>query len=307
MISLVLHGGAGTIPQGSLTAEQEQRYKVALQEALKAGYDILERGGTAMDAVTASVASLEDCPLFNAGKGSVFNNAGQHEMDASIMRGEDRGAGAVCGVQGVRNPVKLARLVMEKSEHVILAGKGAEEFGKNEGVAFEEPWYFHNDFRYQQWQEALQSDRVQLDHAAGGERKFGTVGAAALDQHGNLAAATSTGGMTNKKWGRVGDTPIPGAGTWADNASCAISCTGHGEFFIRTVVAHEVHALMLHKGLSLQEACEQVVMQDLVKTGGEGGLVAVDRKGNISLPFNSEGMYRAWKTGAGEEGVAIYR
>lgn len=304
--SLALHGGAGTIPQGSLTPEKEQAYTDALQAALHAGYAVLKKGGAALDAVTAAVTALEDCPLFNAGRGAVFSHDGRHELDASVMRGEDRGAGAVCGVQGVRNPVQLARLVMERSEHVLLAGHGAADFGREQGVAFEDEAYFHSDLRYEQWQQALAEDRVQLDHA-GGEKKFGTVGAVARDAQGNLAAATSTGGMTNKRWGRVGDTPIPGAGTWADNGTCAVSCTGHGEYFIRTVVAHEIHALMQHGGKSLAEACEQVVQGDLVRIGGEGGLVAVDADGAVCLPFNSEGMYRAWKTSAGDEGVAIYK
>ncbi len=307
MISLALHGGAGTIPKGSLTPEQEQAYNDALKAALDAGYQVLEANGTALNAVAAAVTSLEDCPLFNAGRGAVFNHEGAHELDASVMRGEDRGAGAVAGVQGVKNPVQLARLVMERSEHVLLAGRGAEAFAKAQGVIFEDAAYFYNDFRYKQWQEAVADDRVQMDHHAGGEKKFGTVGAVARDAHGNLAAATSTGGMTNKRWGRVGDTPIPGAGTWADNATCAVSCTGHGEYFIRAVVAHEIHARMQHGGQSLQQACDGVVGQELVRMGGEGGLVAVDASGAVCLPFNSEGMYRAWKTDAGDEGVAIYR
>ena len=319
-ISLALHGGAGTIPKGSLSSEKEQAYRDALKAALDAGWSILERGGSALDAVQATVVSLEDTPLFNAGRGAVFTHEGTHELDASIMRGDTREAGAVAGVQGVRNPIALARLVMEESPHVLLAGRGAEAFAKEQGLRFEEPAYFFDDFRHRQWQEAKAAGRVQLDHAKSAapllddaehkevlnEKKFGTVGAVALDAQGNLAAATSTGGMTNKKWGRVGDSPIIGAGTWADNRTCAISCTGDGEYFIRTVVAHEVAALMRHRQMSLQEACEQAVMRDLVEIEGEGGLVAVDAQGGVSLVFNSEGMYRAWKT-EGEEGVAIYR
>lgn len=317
-ISLALHGGAGTIPRGSLTPDQEAQYTDALKAALDKGWRILQSGGSALDAVEATVVFLEDTPLFNAGRGAVFTHDGTHELDASIMRGDTRDAGAVAGVQGVRNPIALARLVMEKSEHVLLAGRGAEAFGKGLGVPFEDADYFYNAFRHEQLQKARAAGRVQLDHAgddasaqdgdatALDEKKFGTVGAAALDAGGNLAAATSTGGMTNKKWGRVGDSPIIGAGTWADNRTCAISCTGDGEYFIRTVVAHEVAALMRHGGLSLQQACDVVVMRDLVEIGGEGGLVAVDAAGNICLPFNSEGMYRAWRSGDGE-GVAIYR
>lgn len=310
-ISLALHGGAGTIPRGSLTPEKEQAYRDALKAALDAGWRVLEKGGSALDAVEATVVALEDTPLFNAGRGAVFTHDGTHEMDASIMRGDTREAGAVAGVQGVRNPISLARLVMEKSGHVLLAGRGAEDFAKAHGARSEAPEYFHDDFRYQQWQEARAAGRVQLDHAksdAGSldEKKFGTVGAVALDAAGNLAAATSTGGMTNKKWGRVGDSPIIGAGTWADNRSCAISCTGDGEYFIRTATAHAVQALMRYGGKSLGEACEEVVMRDLVEIGGEGGLVAVDAGGKVSLVFNSEGMYRAWRN-ADDEGIAIYR
>jgi len=305
--SLALHGGAGTIPRGSLTPEKEAAYNAALKAALDAGYSILERGGSALDAVEAAVVSLEDTPLFNAGRGAVFTHEGEHELDASVMRGDTRAAGAVAGVQGVRNPVQLARVVMEKSEHVILAGRGAEAFAREQNIRFEDAAYFHDDFRYTQWKEAVAAGRVQLDHAAGNEKKFGTVGAVARDAQGLLAAATSTGGMTGKRWGRIGDSPIPGAGTWADNRTCAVSCTGHGELFIRTVVGHEVHALMQHRGLSLEEACEQVVMRDLVEIGGEGGLVAVDAAGRVCLPFNSEGMYRAWRASSGDEGAAIYR
>ncbi len=306
MISIALHGGAGTIPQGSLSPDQEAQYRAALRQARDAGYAILQSGGPALDAVIAAVTVLEDCPLFNAGRGAVFNHEGTHEMDASVMSGKARETGAVCGVSGVKNPVQLARLVMEKSEHVLLSGKGAEAFGRFQRVAFEPESYFYNALRYQQWQEAVAADRVQLDHTAAGGKKMGTVGCVALDSSGNLAAATSTGGLTNKRWGRIGDTPIIGAGTWADNATCAVSCTGTGEYFIRAVVGHEVHALMAYKSLSLQEACEEVVNGQLVKSGGEGGLVAVDKDGNISLSFNSEGMYRAWKNEAGE-GVKIYR
>ncbi len=313
-ISLALHGGAGTIPRGSLSPEKETEYTDALKAALDAGWSILQSGGSALDAVEATVVFLEDTPLFNAGRGAVFTHDGTHEMDASVMRGDTREAGAVAGVQGVRNPVSLARLVMEKSGHVLLAGRGAEEFAKAQGVRFEADNYFFDAFRHEQLQKAKAAGRVQLDHAveeaenAAGldEKKFGTVGAVALDTSGNLAAATSTGGMTNKRWGRVGDSPLIGAGTWADNRTCAISCTGDGEYFIRAVVAHEVAALMRHGGLSLQQACDVVVMRDLVEIGGEGGLVAVDAAGNVCLPFNSEGMYRAWRSEDGE-GVAVYR
>ena len=309
--SLALHGGAGTILRSTMTPALQQQYEAALKSALDAGYGILEKGGAALDAVEASVKSLEDFPLFNAGRGAVFNHEGGHEMDAAIMNGRTLDCGAVAGVSGIRNPVSLARAVMEQSEHVLLAGRSAEAFAQTCHFSLEGADYFFTDQRYAQWQEALKEDRVQLDHAdkAGdtGEKKFGTVGAVALDLAGNLAAATSTGGMTNKKWGRVGDSPIIGAGTWASNDSCAISCTGHGEFFIKAVVGHDIHCLMLYKGLSLREACDVVVHDKLVKLGGEGGLVAVDALGNIAMPFNSEGMYRAFRKSDGQMEISIYK
>lgn len=304
-IALALHGGAGTILRSTMTPDLQAQYEAALKAALDAGYSILETGGSALDAVEAAVSSLEDCPLFNAGRGSVFTHDGTHEMDASIMDGRDRAAGAVCGIAGVRNPVTLARVVMEKSEHVLLAGKGAEAFARTEGRPFENEAYFFTEQRHKQLEEAIAEGRMQLDHADK-EKKFGTVGAVALDASGNLAAATSTGGMTNKRWGRVGDSPIPGAGTWASNDTCAVSCTGHGEFFIRAVVGHDIHCLMSYKGLSLQAACDELVHDKLMKIGGEGGLVAVDAQGNIAMPFNSEGMYRACRDWRGREEVLIY-
>ncbi|RYD53174.1 MAG: isoaspartyl peptidase/L-asparaginase [Sphingobacteriales bacterium] len=307
MFSIALHGGAGTIPKGSLTPEQEAQYREALAQALAAGTAVLEQKGAALDAVIAAVTVLEDNPLFNAGRGAVFNHDGRHEMDAAIICGKERQTGGVCGIAGVKNPVELARLVMEQTEHVLLSGTGAEAFAKTQGVAFEPESYFYNELRYQQWKEAVAADRVQLDHTAAGGKKMGTVGCAVLDEMGNLAAATSTGGLTNKRWGRIGDTPIIGAGTWADNATCAVSCTGTGEYFIRAVVGHEIHALMQYKGLSLQDACDEVVNKQLVASGGEGGLVAVDAQGNVCLPFNSEGMYRAWRKSDGDTGIEIYR
>jgi beta-aspartyl-peptidase (threonine type) len=305
--SLAIHGGAGTITRSSMTSDKEQKYLQALDAALKAGETILKNGGTSLDAVSAAVQNLEDCPLFNAGKGSVFTNSGGHEMDASIMNGSDLSAGAVAGVRSVKNPVLLARAIMEKSEHVFLAGQGAAAFAKSIGMQFEVDEYFYDEFRYQQLQEAISSGKVLLDHTENGNKKFGTVGAVALDQHGNLAAATSTGGMTNKRYNRIGDTPMIGAGTYANNATCAISCTGHGEYFIRSVVAYDISCLIEYKGLSLQEACEIVVQQKLVKIGGEGGLIAVDAKGNIELPFNSEGMYRGMVRSGEARNVMIYK
>ncbi len=303
-IALALHGGAGTILRSSMSPEKEMAYKTALSLALNIGYALLEKGESSIDAVEATVSSLEDCPLFNAGKGSVFTNEGSHEMDAAIMSGKDLTAGAVAGVQGVRNPVQLARMIMEKSEHVLLSGKGAADFAKQLNLKFENDEYFFDQFRYDQLLEIRQTDKFQLDHT---EKKFGTVGAVALDRDGNVAAATSTGGMTNKRFNRIGDSPIIGAGTYANNMTCAISCTGHGEFFIRAVVAYDISCLIEYKGLSLAQACELVVNDKLKKFGGEGGLIALNSSGDYMLSFNSDGMYRAWKTSSGDNGVEIYR
>jgi len=303
-IALALHGGAGTILKSTMTPEKEIAYKTALDEALNIGYSALEKGASSLDAVEVTVMSLENCPLFNAGKGSVFTNDGSHEMDAAIMTGKDLMAGAVAGISGVKNPVHLARMIMEKSEHVMLSGAGAAEFAKLLKLDFENEDYFFNQFRYDQFLEIRDTDKFQLDHT---EKKFGTVGAVALDQNGNIAAATSTGGMTNKRFNRVGDSPIIGAGTYANNNTCAISCTGHGEFFIRAVVAYDISCLIEYKGLSLTEACEFVVNDKLKKFGGEGGLVALNTNGDCVLTFNSDGMYRAWKTSENKKGVEIYR
>lgn len=301
---IAIHGGAGTILRSSMTAEKEAGYTKALQEALDAGYEILSKGGSSLDAVEAAVVSLENCPLFNAGRGSVFTHEKKHEMDASLMEGKFLKAGAVAGVKNIKNPVQLARTVMEKSEHVLLSGTGAETFARKMNLAFEPDEYFFSKFRFDQLNEIYDSDKTILDHT---EKKFGTVGAVARDQDGNLAAATSTGGMTNKKYGRIGDTPVMGAGTYANNRTCAVSCTGHGEFFLRAVVAYDISCLMEYKGMSLQEACNKVVLDKLVTIGGEGGLVAVDAAGNFSLTFNSEGMYRGMKNSSGQSLVAIYK
>ena len=305
-IAIAIHGGAGTILKSSLTPELEQSYKNALQEALDVGYEILEKGNSSTDAVEAAVTSLEDCPLFNAGKGSVFTAEGMHEMDASIMEGASLQAGAVSAISGVKNPIKLSRLIMEKSDHVFLTGKGAEDFAKEMRCDFESKDYFFNEFRHQQWLSVKDTDKFQLDHSAPKDEKFGTVGAVALDQNGNIAAATSTGGMTNKKYGRVGDSPMIGSGNYANNKTCAVSCTGSGEYFIRAVVAYDVSSLIEHKGMSLQEATHLVVKKRLKEIGGDGGLIAIDAKGNISLEFNTEGMYRGQKNAAGTNEVAIY-
>jgi beta-aspartyl-peptidase (threonine type) len=290
-----------------MTPEKEQRYLEALRKARDLGFDVLEKGGSALDAVEAAVVELEECPLFNAGRGAVFTAAGTHEMDASIMEGAGRNAGAVSLVKGVRNPIRLARQVMEHSGHVMLASEGAIEFARLRGMEFMPEEWFHDDFRYQQWQEIRGTDSFQLDHRDDKERKFGTVGAVALDVFGNLAAATSTGGMTNKRFGRIGDSPIVGAGTWSDNRTCAISCTGSGEFFIRGVVAHDVACLIEHKGMGLQEACDEVIHNRLLEIGGDGGLIAANASGDIALVFNTEGMYRAAKSDRGLDLVSIYK
>jgi beta-aspartyl-peptidase (threonine type) len=303
--ALAIHGGAGTILKSTMTPEKEAAYTLALSDALKAGEAVLNSGGAALDAVEKAIVSLENNPLFNAGRGAVFTNDGKNELDAAIMNGRDLTAGAVAGVRNVVNPISLARAVMEKSEHVLLTGTGAEVFAKSIGAEFADDAYFFTQQRFDQLQQALQTGAVMMDHTD--EKKFGTVGAVALDVHGNLAAGTSTGGMTNKKFNRVGDSPIIGAGTYANNNTCAISCTGHGEFFIRAVVAYDISCLMEYKGLSLCEACDIVVMDKLVKLGGEGGLIAVDKNGNIELPFNSEGMYRGKITADTELFTAIYK
>ena len=309
--AIAIHGGAGTILKSTMTPEKEKAYLDGLKNAIESGETILKNGGSSLEAVEKAIRSLEDNPLFNAGKGAVFSNSGKNEMDASIMNGEDLSAGAVAGISNIKNPISLAKGIMQKSEHVFLTGNGAIEFAKSIDSEFEEDAYFFEQMRFDQLQQAKQSDGVFLDHTTdkfeNGEKKFGTVGAVALDIHGNLAAGTSTGGMTNKKFGRVGDSPIIGAGTYANNETCAISCTGHGEFFIRSVVAYDISCLMEYKGLSLKEACDFVVMDKLVKIGGEGGLIAIDKNGNIEMPFNSEGMYRAKKSNDGELFIKIYK
>ena len=304
--SIAIHGGAGTILQSEMSAEKEKGYKDALQDALNAGYKVLENGGTSLDAVEQSMMQLENCPLFNAAKGAVFNALGKHEMDASIMEGKNRMAGAVSGVHNIQHPTSLARQVMEQTEHVFLIGEGAMDFAATIGFPFIDDDYFYDEFRYQQWLKIKDSEKFQLDHTIV-DKKFGTVGAVALDIHGNLAAATSTGGMTNKKFGRVGDSSIIGAGTYANNKTCAISCTGHGELFIRGVVAYDVSCLMEYKGLSLQAACDEVVQHRLKNMDGDGGLIAVDTQGNIVLSFNTEGMYRACRNNEGRHEVSIYK
>ncbi len=305
--SIAIHGGAGTIQKNQMSEEKEAAYKSALSFALNHGYEALKKGATALDAVEIAVIALEDSPLFNAGKGSVFTNSGTHEMDASIMEGKTLFGGAVSGVSGIKNPIHLARKVMEESGHVFLSGVGALDFAKEQGFTLEPNEYFYDELRYQQWQEALKEGVVQLDHSPLKEHKFGTVGAVALDQFGNVAAATSTGGMTNKKYGRVGDSPMLGAGNYANNQTCAVSCTGSGEFFIRGVVAYDVSCLMEYKGYSLANACEEVIQKRLLKIGGDGGLIAVDTLGNICMEFNTDGMYRGMKSSTQQEFIGIYK
>ena len=305
--SLAIHGGAGTILRSEMTLEKEAAYKQALTTAIKAGEHILKQHGSALDAVETAIVELENNPLFNAGKGAVFTHDETHEMDASIMRGDNLMAGAVAGIRNIKNPIHLSRKVMENTEHVMLCGEGAATFAKKMGFEFTPDDYFFTEQRHEQWKKAVLEDKVALDHnIKTDEKKFGTVGAVALDLHGNLAAGTSTGGMTNKKYGRVGDSPIIGAGTYANNLQCAVSCTGHGEFFIKAVVAYDVFCLMEYKQLTLEEACKIVVKEKLVKIGGEGGLIAVDKLGNISLCFNSDGMYRASVGSHQDLMVAIY-
>jgi beta-aspartyl-peptidase (threonine type) len=310
--SIVIHGGAGTILKEDMTPELERAYIKGLEEAITAGYAVLEQGGTAVNAVKAAIVVLEDNMLFNAGRGSVFTKKGVQEMDAAIMDGATLGAGSVAGVRNVRNPIELAYEVMTKSNHVFLSGKGANDFAIKQGVKLEPDEFFFSQFRYDQWKEIRDSDNYSLDHTHQDldelmkDKKFGTVGAVACDMDGNIAAATSTGGMTNKKYGRIGDSPIIGAGTYANNQTCAISCTGHGEPFIRAVAAHDVNALMEYKGLSLQDAMNEVVHRKLIDINGEGGMIGVDAQGNTAMVFNSAGMYRAMRHSNGESAVGIY-
>jgi len=306
-IAIAIHGGSGTIDKGEFSAEREQQIRATLEQAVRAGHELLAAGGSSVDAVTRAVTLLEDSPHFNAGRGAVFNAEGKNELDASIMEGAGLNAGAVAAVHNVRNPVLLARKVMEESAHVMLMGEGAEIFAREHGIVFEEDAYFHTDYRWQQLQKAKASSEPEstfLSETA--DQWFSTVGAVALDSNGNLAAATSTGGMTNKRWGRVGDSPIIGAGTYADNRSCAVSATGHGEYFIRATVARDICARLQYTGAGLQEAADQVVKHQLVDMGGNGGVIAVDPEGNLALVFNTSGMYRASIDAGGKLYVAIF-
>ncbi len=283
----------------------ETGYLQALNSVVDQAYQFLESGASAMDAVELAVTLLEDCPLFNAGKGAVFNFKGEHDLDASIMCGKTGLAGAVTGISGIKNPVKLARLIMD-SDHVLLSGEGAMEYARLKGIEEMDASYFYDDFRHRQWLETQKMGGVRMDHSLPGEIKSGTVGAVALDLNGNLAAATSTGGMTNKRYGRIGDTPLIGAGNYAENGCCAVSCTGHGEKFILGVVAYDIAAQMKYGSKNLKQACEHTVMSRLPEIHGEGGVIALDNQGNFELCFNSDGMYRAFKT-PDERGAFIYR
>lgn len=311
--SIVIHGGAGTILRSDMTPELEEAYQAALEEALHAGYAVLEEGGSAVNAVKAAIVVLEDNVLFNAGRGSVFTKKGLQEMDAAIMDGSNLKAGSVAGVRNIRNPIELAAEVMNNSNHVFLSGKGANDFAIRQGIKLEPDEYFFSQFRYDQWKEMRDSDNYSLDHTNQSvnelmkDKKFGTVGAAACDINGSIAAATSTGGMTNKKYGRIGDSPLIGAGTYANNKTCAISCTGHGEPFIRAVAAYDVSALMEYKNYTLQEAMNEVVNVKLVDMEGEGGMIGVDAHGDVAMIFNSAGMYRASKNSKQETFIGIYK
>ncbi|TSA38438.1 MAG: isoaspartyl peptidase/L-asparaginase [Porphyromonadaceae bacterium] len=295
--AIAIHGGAGVILRENLSKELETAYLAVLDSALTVGEQILAKGGASMDAVERVIRIMEDCPLFNAGKGAVFSHEGYNELDAAVMDGSNLMAGAVAVVRNVKNPISLARKVMTNSSHVILSGKGATEFAREQGLEIVDSTYFFTERRWMDLQKAIAKEK---------ENKFGTVGCVALDKAGNLAAGTSTGGMTNKRWNRIGDTPIIGAGTYANNKSCAVSGTGHGEFFIRYTVAREIAALMEYKGMTVRKAAEEVIINRLKPAGGEGGIIAVDKDGNIALVFNSPGMYRGMANSKGEHKVAIF-
>ncbi|NEQ69521.1 MAG: isoaspartyl peptidase/L-asparaginase [Symploca sp. SIO2D2] len=306
-IAIALHGGSGTIMPERLGSELESEYREALQEALDEGWQLLSNGSSALAAVESAARVLEDCPLFNAGKGSVFTANETHELDAAIMCGATKRAGAVAAVRTVRNPVSLARKVLVDGRYVFLAGNGAESFADEQSLERVTNEWFSTHERREQLLSAQESEGMLMDHDGKLSTKFGTIGVVALDKRGDLAAATSTGGLTNKRFGRVGDSPLIGAGTYADNATCAVSCTGYGEEFIRSVVAHDVASRMEYLQEDVATAAKKVIFDRLKKVGGLGGLVAVDRAGNVSLPFNTDGMYRAWRSSSGSEGVAIFK
>jgi beta-aspartyl-peptidase (threonine type) len=314
---LVIHGGAGTILKSQMTPEKEKAYQQGLNDALQKGYEVLSKGGTALDAVEATIEVMEDNPLFNAGKGAVFTHEGKNEMDAAIMDGKTLKAGAVAGVTNIKNPITAARAVMDKSDHVVMAGKGAEQFAAQQGCIIVDPSYFFTEDRWKALQKAKADDSLKpferdtsksfLKQSENKDYKYGTVGCVALDVYGNLAAGTSTGGMTNKKFGRIGDSPIIGAGTYANNSTCAISCTGYGEYFIRLVMAKSVSDRMELGHETLQQAANEMIMHKLGDLGGDGGLIAVDKNGNIAMPFNTTGMYRGYMTSDGKKEIKIYK
>ncbi|APG60722.1 isoaspartyl peptidase/L-asparaginase family protein [Christiangramia salexigens] len=312
---IVIHGGAGTILKENMSDSLEQAYKAKLEEAIRTGHKILANGGTAVEAVQKTINVMENSPLFNAGKGAVFTNEGTNELDASIMDGSNLNAGAVAGVTTIKNPINLAYEVMVNSEHVMLGGKGAERFAKEQGVEIVDPKYFYTEKRFQSLQRIKDKEKTELDHDGKTaftdpfikDSKFGTVGCAALDKNGNLAAGTSTGGMTNKRYNRIGDAPILGAGTYANNKTCAVSSTGWGEFFIRGMVAHDISAMMEYKGLSLQEAAREVIQKKIPELGGNGGIIAIDHNGNVAMEFNTAGMYRAKMNKEGELEIGLYK
>ena len=309
--AIVIHGGAGTIERDKMSAEIEARYRKTLTEAVSAGHRVLARGGRSQDAVIAAIVVMEDSPLFNAGRGAVFTNEGEVELDASIMLGEDLNAGAVTGVKKVRNPILLAERIMANSPHVMLMGEGAEAFAKTQQLELVDNEYFHTERRRRQLEYAIVRDQdlaaIESVTDAYESRKLGTVGAVALDQRGNIAAATSTGGMTNKRFGRIGDSPIIGAGTYADNNACGISATGHGEYFIRAAVAYDICARVKYQGVSLRTAANAVVHTTLVKMGGDGGVIGLDPSGEVVYAFNTTGMYRASIDTSGELDVRIFQ
>lgn len=306
LVALAIHGGAGTLSREALSAEQEALIRADLDRALDAGHTLLRDGQPALQAVIAAVQILEDSPHFNAGKGAVFTHEGHNELDAALMDGATRRAGAVSGVRRVRNPIRLAEAVMTRSRHVMLSGDGADQFARSLGLPLVDPAYFHTEFRWQQLQAAKAKEATSASMALPASAYFGTVGAVALDRQGRVAAATSTGGMTNKRWGRVGDAPIIGAGTWADEG-CAVSATGWGEYFIRLNVASDICARVRYRGDTLDLAADQVILKQVPELGGDGGVIAVDAQGNIALPFNTTGMYRGWVRTDGSRGTAVFR
>lgn len=309
--AIAIHGGAGTITRDSMTPEREAQYEAKLQEAVNAGYAVLEKGGDSMDAIVVAIQILEDSPLFNAGRGAVYTWEGHHELDASIMNGATREAGAVASIKTVKSPIALAREVMEESVHVMLSGEGAEAFAKQQGLETVDNSYFNTEARFKALQRMKKQVGNPQDKTAWAQMddnfKFGTVGAVALDKQGNLAAGTSTGGMTGKRWGRIGDAPIIGAGTWADNDSCAVSATGHGEYFIRYHVAADICSRMKYQQLDVVKAGDTVIHDVLLPAGGTGGVIIVDKHGNVHMPFNTEGMYRAKRQAGSQAEVAIYK